>query len=308
MNTCLRWICGAASALALAACSQSASVSDDADTSSSSSKNAGPALWKASDEDTTVYLFGTVHVLPPELKWRTPVFDEAFYASKTIYFEASLDENDPALAALITKLGTMPLGQSLFDLLSEEDKQLLIAAADEVGVPSASLSRFRPWFAGLVLAMQHIVAQGQDPESGVESVLEPEAKADGKVMRYFETAEQQLRFMADLDDETQVQFLMDGVRQIKDIPDLIEQMDTAWVEGDVEGLADIILEDQSIKAPEVYDVMLSGRNRRWTNELFGVINEEEGIFFVAVGAAHLAGEDSVVKMLKGKGVKVERVQ
>lgn len=308
MKTYLRWICGAASALALAACSPSSTAPGEGGEGTPSTGAASPALWKASDDDTTIYLFGTVHVLPPELEWRTPKFDEAFYAAKTIYFEASLDENDPALAALITQLGTMPLGQSLFDLLSEDDKTLLVAAADEVGVPSASLSRFRPWFAGLVLAMQHIVAQGQDPESGVESILEPEAKTDGKVMRYFETAEEQLRFMADLDDETQVQFLMDGVRQIKDIPDLIHKMDTAWVQGDVDGLAEIILSDQSISAPEVYDIMLADRNRRWTNELFGVINAEEGIFFVAVGAAHLAGEDSVIKMLKGKGVEIERVQ
>ena len=34
----------------------------------------GPALWKVADEDTTIYLFGTVHALPKDVEWfRGPI-------------------------------------------------------------------------------------------------------------------------------------------------------------------------------------------------------------------------------------------
>jgi hypothetical protein len=36
--------------------------------------------------------------------------------------------------------------------------------------------------------------------------------------------------------------------------------------------------------------------------------EKPGVFFVAVGAGHLVGPDSVQKMLAAKGLKVVRVQ
>ena len=268
----------------------------------------GPALWKASDEDTQIFLFGTVHVLPPELEWRTPVLEGALKSADTFYFEADLDGEEQKLAMLVAQLGTMPPGQSLFDLLTTEEKAELIAAAEEIKLPIASLSSLRPWFAGITIALIQIIAQGHDPESGVENILLPEARAAGKQLRFFETAEEQLRFMADLPDAVQVEFLMEGVRQINDIPDFLDFMDEAWVNGDVDALAKLMLEDASFADSIVYDAMLLNRNLNWADELAKLAKEEAGVFMVAVGAAHLAGEDSVVLMLEKGGLTVERVQ
>ena len=314
----------AIAAIALAACSAQTSdskpdaVSSDepapASTSGSTDelrdikKGDGPAIWVASDDDTKIYLFGTVHVLPPDLKWRTPAFDAIFDEADTVYFEADVDDQSPQMAMLVTKLGTMPPGETLFDLLNADDKAELLAAAAEVNIPAASLSRLRPWLVAIMISMQYIVAEGQVPNSGVEMTLLPEARAEGKTVRFFETTEQQLRFMADLPDDVQVEFLMEGVRQIKDIPDFIERMDQAWVNGDVEALDELIVADQSFSAPEVYEAMLAGRNRNWSDELAKLAKDEAGDFFIAVGAAHLAGEDSVVKMLEKGGMKVDRLQ
>lgn len=267
----------------------------------------GPAIWLASDDDTKIYLFGTVHVLPPDLNWRTEIFDEVYSAADTAYFEADVDDQSPELAMLVAKLGTMPAGESLFDLLSDEEKAELIAAANDVNIPVESMSRLQPWLVAITLSMQYIISEGQDPNSGVEMILMPEARADGKTLRFFETAEQQLRFMADLPQDVQVEFLMEGVRQIKDIPHFIERMDQAWVNGDVEALGELIIADASMSA-EVYEAMLVGRNRNWADELSKLAADEAGVFLVAVGAAHLAGEDSVTLMLEKGGLKVERVQ
>ena len=38
---------------------------------------ARPALWEVSDPDTKVYLFGTIHLLPAAMKWRSAKLDEA---------------------------------------------------------------------------------------------------------------------------------------------------------------------------------------------------------------------------------------
>ena len=267
-----------------------------------------PAMWSLSDEDTKIYLFGTVHVLPPDLPWRSPEFDAAFNESEIVYFEADVEDKGPELQKLVMQLGAFPPGESLYDHLSASEAVELRTAAVEIGIPPEALSQFKPWMAALFISIQQIVAHGQDPEAGVENTLLPEARSDGKVLRFFETPEQQLRFMSELSMDVQVKFLMEGVRQIKDIPDFLDRLEKSWISGDVEGLADLILEDQSFRAPEVYEAMMLNRNRNWTKELAGLLDDETGVLFVAVGAAHLAGEDSVVKMLEGAGLSVERVQ
>lgn len=268
----------------------------------------GPALWQTGDEDTKVYLFGTVHVLPPSLIWRNDVFESAFDEAQTVYFEADVSGQDPALARAVAKLGFMPMGKDLFSMLSPSEVTEVEEAANKLNLPTASISRMQPWFAAMMLAMQSIVAQGQDPESGVEQVLEPEARSRNKELRYFETAEQQLSFMANLNEDVQLTMLMETVRQIDELGQSIIEMDNAWVVGDIEKLSEIVLSDPSMASDEMMDVMLINRNKDWVIKLDELIEKEEGTFFVAVGAAHLVGEDSVVSMLEANGYSVDRVQ
>ncbi len=271
-------------------------------------KGEGPALWKTGDEDTTVYLFGTVHVLPPSLKWRTEEFETAFSRSDVVYFEADVSGEDASLARAVAKLGFMPVGEDLFSLLNSNDGDALRAAAAKLNFPPAAVAKMQPWFAAMMIVMQSIMAEGQDPESGVEKVLVPEALAAQKELRYFETAEQQLTFMANLDTEVQVNLLMETVRQIDEIGRSIIEMDNAWVVGDTKKLAEIVMADPSMGSKELMDVMLIKRNANWTVEINKLIEKEKGVFFVAVGAAHLVGDDSVLQMLKDGGIPVTRLQ
>ncbi|MEM6627960.1 MAG: TraB/GumN family protein [Pseudomonadota bacterium] len=268
----------------------------------------GPALWLTGDDDTTIYLFGTIHVLPPNLKWRTPTFDQAFDAADTVYFETPIDDNDPQLASLVMQYGMFPPGQSLRDLLDDEDEAVLADAAARVGMPMIGLDRMRPWMAGVSLSVAFIQAEGHDPNSGVERQLAPAARLDGKRLRYFETSEEQIRFFADLPVETQLDFLMEGVRQIDQASDLLDRMDMAWISGDVDALGALMLEDQSTSAPIVYDVLIRQRNAAWAAIITELAASEPGVFMIAVGAGHIAGEDSLALMLSETGLVVERIQ
>ena len=57
---------------ALAACGSAAPAAPEAK----------PAMWKLSDPDTTIYLFGTLHVQPSDLKWRTARVDKTVVHAK----------------------------------------------------------------------------------------------------------------------------------------------------------------------------------------------------------------------------------
>jgi len=267
----------------------------------------GPALWTVRDEDTTIYLFGTVHVLKPETQWRSPGLEAAFDEAAVVYFEADVASAaaQAKMVALMPKLGVFTEeGKSLATVLEPEDKATVDEALAIAGLPQALVEPMKPWLVAMTLESQSMVARGYDPRSGVEAVLGEEAEAAGKELRYFETVEEQLGFFASLPEADQVSFLVDTAEAVRDEPEAIDELVDAWAAGDVEQIVALMDEDDSTSAEAVNEVLLVNRNRNWVGQLQTVLAEEPGVFFVAVGAAHLAGDDGVPAMLREAGVEV----
>jgi len=270
-------------------------------------KTADPALWMLQDEDTTVYLFGTVHVLKPDMKWQTEKFDRAFQKSDVIYQEADLSpEIQQALGAVIPGLAFYSDGRTLREVLDDADEKEVQEAADIVGLDMLAVDRMKPWFAAIGLTQMQMVKAGYQADSGVEVVITKQAKETDKPIRYLETAEWQLRLLAELPEKSQIEFLVSGAEAIEDTPNLLDDLVDDWFTGDVDGIADIMSDEDAMGDQVVYDAMLTKRNRNWTREIQKLMDAEDGTFLFAVGAAHLAGKDSVINMLRDQGETVTR--
>jgi uncharacterized protein len=296
-------------ALALAACGEKPTVEATTEPAAAPAAAAkGPALWKIGDADTTIYLFGTVHVLPPELVWRTAQIDKALGESKAIYFETDINPNPAELMPVVQGLGMYPASEKLSDRLKPDDRTALAAAAEKLGFPMTVLDRMKPWLAGVTLSEQMITKAGYDVNSGVERKLSPDAIAGGKEIRKLETVEEQLRVFADLPEPVQVEFLMEGVRQMDEESKVLDDMVNGWAKGDTDMLDKIMIEQDLAESPEIYKALLVNRNANWVKKLDELIKTEPGTFFVAVGAAHLIGKDSVIAQLEPVGHKAERLE
>lgn len=265
-----------------------------------------PALWRVADEDTVLHLFGTVHILRPETEWRSEAFEGVFEAADAVYFEADVlsDEAQLQMAALLPQLGVFNDGTRLSDLLEPEEAREVREALEIVGVPQAAIEPLKPWLATVQLSVLALQQQGYEPDSGVESVLTADALEAGKELRFLETGEQQLRFFADMPLEDQVDFLVASAEQIEDDPELLDRLVAEWAEGDVTAIGTIMAEPDAMGSELVYDVLIVERNANWTRAIETLMAEEAGTFLMAVGAGHLAGEDSVVEMLRARGYEV----
>ena len=177
-----------------------------------------------------------------------------------------------------------------------------------VGVSFAVVDSMKPWMGALTLAERVIVEAGYNPQSGVERTLSPIAKNSGAEIRRLETIEEQLRVFADLPEETQISYLMEGLDEISEEPVMLHDLVQAWANGDVDKLVEIMISEELSGTPEIYEALLVNRNRNWVDALAALTNEETGTFFVAVGAAHLAGDDSVMAMLEERGIATTRVE
>ncbi len=268
---------------------------------------ATPALWEAHSGHSTMYLFGTVHLLPGHTGWRSPVLDKALADSGTLYIE--ITDDDPVhVQLLVLKYGT-DLQQPLSSRLNPGDRNRLQRAVRIAALPGgeALLEPMKPWLAALTLSMAPLLKAGLDPKSGVDKQLKAQFEAAGKPVRGLETSEEQIRFFADMKPKTQLAFLRSVLKDYGQQMTELRQLVAQWDRGDVAAIdrtADLKMRKTS---PAIYQRLIAQRNRRWGTKLADIMRTP-GTYFVAVGAAHLAGPDSVQKQLRSRGIQVRRVQ
>lgn len=265
-----------------------------------------PALWRIADADSEIWLFGTIHVLPADLEWRSPAVDAAFQSADTVIFEADISESPEGarLRQALLERGLDRSGETLSLKIGAADWTRLERVAAKLGAAPAAFEPFMPWFAAMQLSALYVQSLGQSFDVGVERVLDEEARAEGKRLAYLETPEEHVGVLADLPLETQIAFLGATLDQLEAAQDDIEAIDRAWVRGDTRTLARLLNEDIKEAGPEAAHALLGARNARWRDRILALL-DGEGRVFIAVGAAHLVGEDSVVALLRARGVAVE---
>lgn len=265
----------------------------------------GPALWKVADEDTTIYLFGTVHALPEGTDWFSGPVETALAGADEVVTEIpAAASQDPAAQQMVMEKAMLPQGKTLRDLLVDSDRASYEAALGTLGLPPAAFDPFEPWFAAMNLGVLPLMKDGYSAESGVEAMIEKLAPAGAK-RAGLETLAEQIDLFDTLPEESQIAFLMVTADNIDQIGPLMKLMIADWLEGDADGLADLM--NQGLTDPVLANALLYARNERWA-EWIDTRLDRPGTVFLAVGAGHLAGTRSVQDYLAEHGLTVTRLQ
>lgn len=264
-----------------------------------------PAMWVVRDADTTIYLFGTVHLLPPGLVWRQDQLRAAFDAADTLVKELPADPTPEEMAGLMFPAGLYLEGPGLPERIGAEKFAQFKAAMAPLGMPDPMLERLRPWLAGLFLSVSIMMETGLDPESGVEKVIDTWNREAGKPRLGLETAEQQIGFFRDMPEEAALATFFTGLDQLGEARAFMDTMVGAWASGDTATL-DRVVNEAMAPTPELRAVILGARNARWAKWIDARM-DTPGTVLVAVGAGHLVGHDSVQVFLEQEGHVAERV-
>ncbi|OQW61883.1 MAG: hypothetical protein A4S17_09015 [Proteobacteria bacterium HN_bin10] len=280
-------------ALALAACAQTPGAIT-------------PALYAVRDDDSTMYIYGTVHVRPRGADWGNARVRAAVDESAEVWTELIMSpEADAETQRLAQQFGRA--SRPLSSWLSESENARLDAAVAKIGLPAGALENLQPWAAALTLTVAPLLRAGFDPASGVDRSLDAYADAAGKNMRALETAEQQYRFFATMSPELQREMLIEAIDQVDQVDELIGAMSRHWERGDEAALARDVIEETRMQYPELYRTLFVERNNAWMEELTREM-QGAGVDFVAVGAGHVIGPDGLVAQFRARGYRVERVR
>jgi uncharacterized protein len=268
--------------------------------------DADPALWVVKGKQTTVYLFGTIHVLKPGLTWFDEAVKSAFDKADEVKLEIVMP--DPAtMQGLVQATGVAPPGTPpLTQRLPEGKRAAFTKAVTDLGLPANALDRYKPWLAATQLSIAPLSKLGYDSANGPEEVITEAAKQAHKPLSGLETPQQQLGFFGSLSDQAQLQFLESTVDELPTLDKQMASMVDEWARGDPEALARE-MNDELKSSPEVAKVLLVDRNRNWAQWIKQRMTKP-GTVFIAVGAGHLAGPDSVQVQLAKLGLKAERVR
>lgn len=263
-----------------------------------------PALWVISGRVNTVYLFGSVHLLRPgEYGFGGPLA-EAYEDAEAIYLEVDPKELPPlAMAAATASRAVDPAGRTLFELLGP-DEGLARGQAGRLGVDLTPVGQFEPWFAGLALVSLALAEHGYVAEAGVEGLVQSRAAEDGKDTLGFETLDEQLALLDDLDPVAQRAFLLKALAEIERVQHDVVRLVDAWRRGDIETLARE-LEAEFSAAPDLYDALILRRNLRWAERIEALLDDHRD-YLVIVGALHLVGPDGLPRLLDARGARITR--
>lgn len=265
---------------------------------------ARPALWKVSDADTTVWLFGTVHALPKGTQWYDGEIATAFEHSDTLVTEI-IEKGPEAMRPVVQASAMLPEGQSLRAMMTPRQRTAFEKALAANHMSAAALDRFQPWYAAVALATLPLLTSGYDPATGVDATLGEKAGTLKLAHEALETPEYQLSLFGSLPLPVQKRYLAQVVRNLPKLKSELAAIIACWQSGDAAKLARLMNDDED--DPALKEKLLLGRNRAWAKWIAARMTKP-GAVFVAVGAGHLAGPGSVQDQLKALGLKAVRVQ
>ena len=239
--------------------------------------SADPAIFVVGDADTTVYIFGTFHALDGQANWFDRKVRDAFEQSDELVLETLVPEGPAPLA-----------GRPL---------------------PTSSLAPSASFLATTRMAINAGKSQGMQVNNGADMVLRRVAEQEGKAVEGLETLDSQLAMFTRMPPAEPPQpakaRVSSPANPMQDLSRAMAEMQSAWKRGDQSVFVRVLgqLEQAS---PQTYQMLFTERNARWADWIAARL-QTPGTVFVAVGAGHLAGKDSLLVRLAQRGIQSKRV-
>jgi hypothetical protein len=265
---------------------------------------ADPPMWVVRDADSELVLFGSVHLLPPGLAWRTAALDAALGRAEDLWLELPVDEASQQQGAkLAQQRMLLPKGQTLDGQLSAAGRARLRRIAPGLGLTAQQLQPLRPWMAEVTLTVALAQRAGATSGGGVEQTLNRDPNVTAR-RRAFETVEQQVALFADAPAREQAAALEQTMREIEEDPLSYERLAKAWAASDLAALQAEALDPMRKQSPALFKRLVTDRNRAWTGMIVARL-KGSGRTVVVVGAGHLIGRDGLPQRLRALGYRVE---
>ncbi|MBT8142812.1 MAG: TraB/GumN family protein [Gammaproteobacteria bacterium] len=259
-------------------------------------------IWKIQGDHNSVYIMGSIHLLSKDLYPLDEVYQNAYADAERLVFEIDEQLLDQAsVQAAVLNFAPLSGAETLEQAIGSEKYAEVKRLAKENNLPMLMFENFDPWFSYVNLSNMLVMNAGYSPESGIDMHFMQRGLSDGKPIDGLETLPEQLNFFEQIPMDQQADMLLEVMQNSHEVPGMLTELVSEWQSGDMDGLAELLLEDMH-KTPAMYDLLLKQRNHNWVDKILPLLQEQDD-YLIIVGAGHLAGPDSVIKLLQDRGVQ-----
>jgi uncharacterized protein YbaP (TraB family) len=268
-------------------------------------------FWKATSPTTEVYLLGSIHLGKKEMYPLAKEIEGAFDKAKYLVLEADLTKVDNVkIQQMVFEKGIYGGEDSLGKHVPAETLKGVTDLAATLGIPAASIEKMRPWFLAMTLTLIGIQKLGYSPEFGIDKHFAEQAKDKGKEILEVESMEFQIKLLAGMSDDLQAKFLASTVEESANTKERMEKILESWMKGDL-----AVFDQEMIKKPrekhpeqaEFHVKMIDDRNAGMARKI-GEYLKTKDVHFIVLGAAHMVGDQGIIRLLEKDGFKVEQVE
>ncbi len=275
-------------------------------------KDGNHLLWKVSDENSSVWLFGSIHFADSSFYPLPSEIENAFRNSTALAVEMDISDSETQekTAEEFLKEGMFTDGRTLKDVLPDSLWKTLDSISTTLGMKTENFLPMRPWMAATLIASAAIASTGIQQELGIDMVMLDSAYAQGKEIIALETPEEQVESLSKSEgpEETDgIAYLESTFREYSKLNQMIKKVISAWKRADVVSLQKSLSADQNMNESEkrLNERMFNQRNKKMKKEILNFLENDKQVF-VVVGVGHLILENNLLEMLSENGLKIQR--
>lgn len=271
------------------------------------SLNATPAFWKVDGPKGILYILGSLHLLPENCHWLSPVISQPLVKSDFFIGEIrDLSENEILYSKEVKPGGRCLSNSSLKEILDGETFENISDLMDRFGFIKGSWENYKPWYINNVLISNLSQESGYSPNFGIEAVIFPQLKEIDKPSFGLENPEIQFLVFNNLTLETQLERLHLTLKAQTQFGQIFQTLFKSWATGNIDALNELMIKPLMV-SPEFYNALLPNRHPSWIRQIKRFL-EIPGNYFLAAGVNHFIGPDSILTSLEKEGYSVTRIQ
>jgi uncharacterized protein len=267
--------------------------------------NLKSTLWQVKGSHNSVYLMGSIHVLPASAYPLHPALQSAFNHAQQVVFEVDLNTvSQQAVLREFEEIGVYPPGDSLEHHVSRQTIKLVKQVLAQLGISYEKAKRFKPALLGELITSRYTELAGFREDLGVDRYFFSQAQVSRKPVLGLETIRDQARVLSS-DDASGEARLVEAIASLPAAIAILDQLVVAWKNGRIK-ILDRLLNQDEWSDPKSFESMFVQRNQRWLPQIERFL-QGNGNYLVIVGSGHLVGDHGLVRALQEQGYQVKQL-
>lgn len=257
-------------------------------------------FWKVSDENSSVYLLGSIHAATADFYPLESYIENAYNEADVIGFEIDLlNVNQMEIGQYIMKNAMYSDGTTLADHISPENYIKIENYFEKQGMPFDQFKMMKPGMIFLTLSQLKMAQANLAGEYGIDNHFLEKAHKDGKEIMEFEKVLDQMRLLLERPNDSAEKMLISFIDDEEDYVEKFKTLAKWWKKGDAINMGKEMSKGETPEDKAFIKSLLGDRDVEMTKKIEKLLKDDKKAFII-LGCAHYVNETGIINKLAEK--------